>query len=101
MIINNNINLDNNQEDQLCFYINNDTPQINSLVEAYSCSKVLMHYTNNELFRFDNTNHYIIHINSNLCLSLSKSNDIVLNKCFYIINNFNSIRYILSCNLTF
>lgn len=81
MIINNNINLDNNQEDQLCFYINNDTPQINSLVEAYSCSKVLMHYTNNELFRFDNTNHYIIHINSNLCLSLSKSNDIVLNKC--------------------
>ena len=60
MIINNNINLDNNQEDQLCFYINSDTPQINSLVEVYSCSKVLMHYTNNELFRFDNTNHYII-----------------------------------------
>lgn len=81
MIINNNINLNNNQEEQLCFYINSDTPQINSLVEAFSCTKVLMHYTNNELFRFDNTNHYIIHINSNLCLSLSNSNDIILNKC--------------------
>ena len=86
--IENDMMIINNGEEQLCLFVNkihslpiNSNEYIDSNIFAYSCSKVLSFLTNNELFLFDNINNRIIHRNTNLCLSLNRNKDIILNQC--------------------
>ena len=85
--IENDMMIINNGEEQLCLFVNkihslpiNSNEYIDSNIFAYSCSKVLSFLTNNELFLFDNINNRIIHRNTNLCLSLNRNKDIILNR---------------------
>lgn len=70
-------NLDN---EDICLYINDNSPSIDSEIEGTDCFSVISNGDNRELFVYDSDNYVLKHYNSNLCIG-EKNKKIVLQKC--------------------